>query len=168
MHLYLTRRSHLNSSYVNNDGHVLYKVETPFKFVGLVSTIKSVLPEDIPTAGTSRIHDPPSCDPISDSDVDGNVESDEVSETDIDYEPEDDEQLCHRFAHLAEIKYHGIASSVIRYRGEEFETRKFFTKKEYGWHGFHRAFTGPDGLEYQWIFGFRAPEVCPGFADKFS
>jgi len=150
MHLFLSKCSHLNSSYVNDDGQVLYKVETPFKFFGLISTIKSALPGDIPTPGSSRINGPRPYESISDNNVKGDVD-----EKETDFESKEDD----RFAYLAEIKFKKITSSVMRYRGEEYETCKFFTKKELGWFGRHRAFTGPDGLEYQWILGFRVPEL---------
>jgi hypothetical protein len=152
MLLYLTKRSHLNSLYVNNNGQVLYKVETPFNLSGLVSTIKSALPGDIPAPGSSRISDTPSSyDAISDNN-DDDVKLDGEPEDDVDEEPDDDVaeepedvgdekdgpdediELLNRFAHLAEIKFNTIASSVIRYRGEEYETRKFFTRK-FGWEG---------------------------------
>jgi hypothetical protein len=141
MHLYLTGRSHLNSSYVNNDGQVLYKVETPFKFVGLVSTITSALPGDIPVSSPSRINDPPPYDQIGDNNVKGDVEYDEIPDDDVDGKHIDHEpakeviELPDRFAHLAEIKFNRITSSLMRYRGEEYETSSFFTKKELGWHG---------------------------------
>ena len=143
MHIYLTRRSHLNSLYVNNDGQVLYKVQTPFKFVRLVSTIKSALPGDIPAPGSSRISDAPPT-PSSDNGVEGDDEFDEALDDDVDEsdEPKEDTELCGRFAHLAEIKF-GLTSSVIRYRGDEYETNKFFTKKEYGWHGWYAPLYRP-------------------------
>ncbi|KAF8352172.1 hypothetical protein F5887DRAFT_16376 [Amanita rubescens] len=105
MHLYLTNRSHLNCSYINDHGQLLYKVETPFKLSGLVSTITSA------SAG--------------------------------------------RLAHLAEIKFNTISSSVMSYDGKVYETSQFFSKKGWVW---HRTFTGPDGLEYQWILGY-GPEL---------
>jgi hypothetical protein len=190
MHLYLSKSSHLNSSYVNDDGQVLYKVETPFQFkFGLVSTIKSTLPDYIPAPGSSKINGPPPYESISDNDVKGDVEFDAAPDDDVDENDvglEDAAELRDRFAHLAEIKFNKITSSVMRYRGEEFKTSEFFTKKELGWFGryvpfqviaetinvillvsySHRAFTGPDGLEYKWILGFRVPEVCPIFAGK--
>jgi len=166
MHLYLTKRSHLNSLYVNDDGQVLYKVKTPFRFLGLVSTIKSALPGDIPAPCPSRINGPPPHGPINDNDVnDDSVQYDAVPGDDIDGEDTDDEsredkgELHVRFAHLAEIKFNNIMSSVIRYHGEEYETGKFFTKKEMGWYGRRHAFAGPDGLEYEWILGSRVPEL---------
>jgi len=49
----------------------------------------------------------------------------------------------------------------MSYQGIEYETSKFFRKKEWRWGclGRHRAFTGPDDLEYQWILGRRVPEL---------
>jgi len=163
MLLYLTKRSHLNSSYLNNDGQVLYKVETPNWLVGRVSTIKSALPGDIGVPGPQKMNETSPCDQISDNDVEGDVEYDAVSnhddENDIEREAKEETELQVRFAHLAEIKFNRITSSVIRFRGEEYETDKLFTRKEWGAHGRHRAFIGPDGLEYQWILGRRVPEL---------
>ena len=140
MHLHLTRRSHLNSLYVNDDGQVLYKVETPFKFVGLVSTIKSVLPGDVPAPDSSKISDPaPPYEPINDNDVEGDDEEPDDDDADEELDEEDIE-LRYRFAHLAVIEYNKIATSVMRYRGEEYKTSKFFTKKEYGWFGWYAPF----------------------------
>ncbi|KAF8352176.1 hypothetical protein F5887DRAFT_912733 [Amanita rubescens] len=158
MHLYLTKRSHLNSSYVNNDGKVLYKVETPYRLVGLASTIKSALPGDIGAPGPNRMSETSPHDQTSDNDVEGDVEYDVVPNDDDENDIEHEEtELQVRFAHLAGVKFNRITSSVIRFRGEEYETRKFFTRKE--WHGRHRAFIGPDGLEYLWILGRRVPEL---------
>ena len=113
MHLYLSKCSHLNSSYVNDDGQVLYKVETPFKFFGLVSTIKSAVPGYVPAPGSSNINRPPPYELISDDEV----------QSDAGYDA------------IAEIKFNMITSSVMRYRGEEYETSKFFTKKGLGCFG---------------------------------
>jgi len=168
MHLWLTKRSHLNSLYVHDDGQVLYRAETPFRFlsVGLVSTIKSALPGDIPAPGPSRVlSEPPPHSLINDNDVKDDVQydtvpADDVDGEDTDYESKEDEAEPRvRFAHLAEIKFNEIMSSVIRYHGEEYETNKLFTKKEMGWYGRHRAFAGPDGLQYQWNLGIRVPEL---------
>ncbi|SRR6266576_4479865 len=147
MHLYLSKCSHLNSSYVNDDGQVLYKVETPFQFkFGLVSTIKSALPSYIPAPGSSKINVTPPYESISDNDVEGDVEYDAVPDDDVDGkdispESKDDVELLRdRFAHLAEIKFNKITSSVMRYRGEEYKTSEFFTKKELCWFGRYAPF----------------------------
>lgn len=71
MHLYLTKCSHLNSSYVNDDDQLLYKVETPFKFFGPVSTITSALSGDISSSG--KISSPPPYDAIDRNGVKGQV-----------------------------------------------------------------------------------------------
>lgn len=151
MHLYLTKRSHLNSLYVNDDGQVLYKVETPFRFLGLMSTIKSVLPSDVVRApGPSRINEPPPYGPVNDNDVKDDVQydavpADDVDGEDTDYESKEDEAelVGVRFTHLAEIKFNDVMSSVIRYHGEEYETNEFFTQKEMGWYGRYAPFRGP-------------------------
>jgi hypothetical protein len=107
MHLYLTKSSHLNSSYVNNDGQVLYKVKTPFKLlsIGMVSTITSILPGDIRPSSSGTSDD--LYDMISDNDVKGNVAFDEVPKDDVDEKEDPTEEIGLRdqFAHLAEIKF---------------------------------------------------------------
>ncbi|KAG6819714.1 hypothetical protein H0H93_009330 [Arthromyces matolae] len=55
MHLYLSNSSHLNSSFTNDDGQVLYKVETPFVFGAQVSTVTCVVPNDIPHASDGKV-----------------------------------------------------------------------------------------------------------------
>jgi len=112
-----------------------------------VSTIKSALPGDIPAPGPSRINGPPLHDLINDNDVKDDIQydvvpADDVDEEDTDYELKEGEAELRgvRFAHLAEIKFHDIRSSVIRYHGEEYETSKFFTKKEMGWYGRYAPF----------------------------
>ncbi|KAF8352175.1 hypothetical protein F5887DRAFT_912732 [Amanita rubescens] len=138
MHLYLTKCSHLNSSYVDDDGQLLYKVETPFKFFGPVSTITSALSGDISSA--SKISSPPPYDVIDGNGVKGQEHA----------------KLSDQLAHLAEIKFNTISSSVMSYDGKVYETSQFFSKK--GWRR-DRVFTGPDSLEYQWILGCRFPEL---------
>lgn len=137
MHLYLTKSSHLNSSYVNGDGQALYKVKTPFKLLsmGMASTITRILPEDIRSPSSSGISDDP-YDLISDNDVKDDVEFVEVPNNDVEDKenPTEDIDLRDRFAHLAEIKFKMIASSVMRYRGEEYKTSDLFTKKEWGYY----------------------------------
>ncbi|KAF8635601.1 hypothetical protein AX15_000241 [Amanita polypyramis BW_CC] len=152
MHLYLTKRSHLSSTYTDGDGQILYKVEN--KFFNRVTTIKRALPRDIHThPRSSREESAPPDEAISDNDIRGDVDEND------DAEASEDPALRYRFGHLAEIKFNTITSSTIRYHGEEHETGKFFTKNGLGWNGCNWVFTGPDGLEYQWILGFRALEL---------
>lgn len=136
MHLYLTKYSHLNSSYVNNDGQALYKVKTPFKLlsIDMVSTITSILPGDIRPSSSGTNDD--LYDMISDNDVKGDVEFDEVPKDDVDEKegPMEEIGLRDQFAHLAEIKFKMITSDVMRYRGEEYKTNEIFTKKEWGYY----------------------------------
>jgi hypothetical protein len=48
MHLILSHSSPINSVYSNEDGQAIYKVHSPFKFIGRTSTISRILPNDIP------------------------------------------------------------------------------------------------------------------------
>ncbi|TFK63745.1 hypothetical protein BDN72DRAFT_775555, partial [Pluteus cervinus] len=62
-----------------------------------------------------------------------------------------------RYAHLGQVEFHMIESSVIHYGGEEWKTSQHFTKEGKVWRwsvlGRDRKFTGPDGKEYVWILG---------------
>ncbi|KAM6493987.1 hypothetical protein JOM56_010348 [Amanita muscaria] len=169
MHLYLTKWSHLNSSYVNDDGQVLYKVETPNKFFNRVATIKRIVPGSIidPPPSTSGRGVPPQYEFVNDNDVKGDdVEYDKVPDEHVDEKDDireelndDDLALKDRFSHLAEIKFHDFTSSILRFGGHEQQTSHFFTSKGFGYYGHNRVFTGPDGLEYQWSLGIRVPEL---------
>ncbi|GLB35680.1 hypothetical protein LshimejAT787_0212450 [Lyophyllum shimeji] len=58
MHLYLSTRSVINSTFANEDGQVLYKVETPMAAGTRVSTISMVVPDDVPQRdGEPDMHD---------------------------------------------------------------------------------------------------------------
>jgi hypothetical protein len=52
-----------------------------------------------------------------------------VLPNDIGKEPED---MCDRFAHLAEVEHNTLASSIIRFRGEEVKTKEYFRKEGWG------------------------------------
>ncbi|KAJ3513857.1 hypothetical protein NLJ89_g2721 [Agrocybe chaxingu] len=51
---------------------------------------------------------------------------------------------------VAEINYHYMSNSKIRYRGQETKSDKFFRKEGWSWNGRGRVFTGADGKEYVW------------------
>ncbi|KAF9009728.1 hypothetical protein BDQ17DRAFT_1235777 [Cyathus striatus] len=61
------------------------------------------------------------------------------------------------FGFLAEVGFHDITPSRIRYRGQESSVNDFFGKK-LDWTGFgsYHVFTGPDGKEYYWKLGTTA------------
>ncbi|GLB35659.1 hypothetical protein LshimejAT787_0212240 [Lyophyllum shimeji] len=48
MHLYLSTPSPLNATFTNEDGQVMYKVDTPMAVGTRTSTISCVVPNDIP------------------------------------------------------------------------------------------------------------------------
>jgi len=54
-----------------------------------------------------------------------------------------------RFAHLAQIEWHGPTTSIFRYQGNESFTKDFF--KHEGKTGRRRYFTASDGVSYMWI-----------------
>jgi hypothetical protein len=47
MKLHLSERSPLNSTFSNDAGQILYKVDTPLKLGARTSTIKRVIPNDV-------------------------------------------------------------------------------------------------------------------------
>ncbi|KAM6502722.1 hypothetical protein JOM56_002699 [Amanita muscaria] len=155
MHLYLTNWSHLNSTYVDDSGQAMYKVETPNKFFNRVATIKRVLPGNLYSSSSGNRHS--SHGVTNDNDpVKSDVEGDEhVDENDVIQEAEggNDERRFGdlNFGHLAEITFNPIAPSVLRFGGEEHKSNQLFTKTGSGWYGSSRAFIGPDGIEYEWI-----------------
>jgi len=57
MHLVLSRRSHLNAVYSNEDGQAIYKVHSPFKFKGRTSTISRIMPNGIPSSSDIGMQD---------------------------------------------------------------------------------------------------------------
>ncbi|KAF4585282.1 hypothetical protein EYR40_002119 [Pleurotus pulmonarius] len=106
-----------------------YKITTPFKVTGRVTTILRVVPSKVPSA------------------------TDDHDNTDL------DECLQDKFAHLAEIEWQYIKSSRLRFRGDDIDTGKMFRRFGLGPYGRHRAFTAPDGREYVWKMGMWASEL---------
>ncbi|KAF8894852.1 hypothetical protein BD779DRAFT_867293 [Infundibulicybe gibba] len=62
------------------------------------------------------------------------------------------EDMQDRFAHLAQVEWHTLGSSIIRQAGQEVETKTFFQKEGLGW---DRVFMAPDGKEYRWELGLK-------------
>jgi len=63
----------------------------------------------------------------------------------------DTEDMRDKFAYLATVKHKAIASSTLRFGGNEVETKEYFRKEGWSAHGRDRIFTGPDGHEYRWL-----------------
>ncbi|KAF8062553.1 hypothetical protein FPV67DRAFT_1586369 [Lyophyllum atratum] len=119
MHLYLSGREAINSEYANDNGQVLYKVETPQALGTRTSTISMVVAFDVPQR---------------------------------DGEPD----MHNRFAHLAEIEHHVLGSSIMRFGGQEHQTKDFFRKEGlknggFSRYGRNRVWTASDGKEYKWL-----------------
>jgi len=57
MRLVLSRLSHLNAVYSDEDGQAIYKVHSPFKFKGRTSTISKIMPNGIPSSGDIGMQD---------------------------------------------------------------------------------------------------------------
>ncbi|KAK0461634.1 uncharacterized protein EV420DRAFT_1304852 [Desarmillaria tabescens] len=134
MNLYQTSSEILNNTYTNESGQAIYKVSTPHKFSGRVTTISRIVPSD---------YEPP------------RVEDTDSYELGMDFRD--------RFAPLGYIDWKMFASSVMRYKGEEVKATTYLKKQGWGWYGSyidrHRVFKGPDGKEYKWILGFSIPEL---------
>ncbi|KAF9009727.1 hypothetical protein BDQ17DRAFT_1235527 [Cyathus striatus] len=69
------------------------------------------------------------------------------------------ERIVPNYQPIAEIDFHKIRSTIIRYQGREISAGDFFTKGILGSLGSHRAFTGPDGKSYVWKFRNNEPEL---------
>ncbi|KAG6861791.1 hypothetical protein C0995_012295 [Termitomyces sp. Mi166 len=124
MHLYLSDHSHLNSVLTNEDGQVLYKIETPHSVGTRTSHITCVVPNGVPRR---------------------DEEDTAISMQD-------------KFAYFGQVEHNLIASSVLHFGGDQFETKKYFRKEGWGICGRtdvevvrHRVFTGIDGREYKWL-----------------
>ena len=52
-----------------------------------------------------------------------------VLPNDVSKEPED---MCDKFAHLAEVQHNVFTSSIIRFRGEEVKTKDYFRHETWG------------------------------------
>ncbi|SJL09014.1 uncharacterized protein ARMOST_12390 [Armillaria ostoyae] len=129
MNLYQTSSGTLNNSYANESGQVIYKVSTPHKFSGRVTTtVSRIVPSD---------YEPPR---EEDSEL-GNHKSARSEEVDF----------KDRFAPLGYIDWKTFVSSVMRYNGTEVKATKYLKKHGWGWYGRNRVFKGPDGKEYKWI-----------------
>ncbi|KAM6502719.1 hypothetical protein JOM56_002696 [Amanita muscaria] len=57
------------------------------------------------------------------------------------------------------IAFNPVVPAILRFGGQEHESTQFFTKKAFGWYGSTRAFTGPDGIEYEWILKREVSEL---------
>ncbi|KAK0451407.1 uncharacterized protein EV420DRAFT_1311985 [Desarmillaria tabescens] len=152
MNLYQMSSGILNNTYTNESGQAIYKVSTPHKFSGRVTTISRIVPSDYEPP---RVEDTTSyelgslrkCTPAR-SDSDGSS---------IGREPEVD--FRDRFAPLGYIDWKVFASSVMRYKGEEVKATTYLKKQGWGSYGRNRVFKGPDGKEYKWILGSSIPEL---------
>ncbi|KAH0584630.1 hypothetical protein H2248_010163 [Termitomyces sp. 'cryptogamus'] len=129
MHFYLSGRSPLNSTFTNEDGQIIYKIETPHSAGTRTSNITCIVPNDIPRRN---------------------------EDTSI--------SMQNRFAYFGQVEHNLIASSTLRFGGNEFETKRYFRKEGWGLYGRHRVFAGIDGREYKWLFRSNSPKVrCSSF-----
>ncbi|KAK0199691.1 hypothetical protein DFS33DRAFT_1387997 [Desarmillaria ectypa] len=152
MNLYQTRSGLLNNTYTNESGQAIYKVSTPHKFSGGVTTVSRIVPSDynrprVEDAASYELGSVRKRDPVQ-SDSDGSFMP-QVPEVDF----------RDRFAPLGYIDWKIFVSSVMRYNGEEVKATKYFKKQGWGCYGRHRVFKGPDGKEYKWILGVSVPKL---------
>ncbi|KAJ7585091.1 hypothetical protein C8J56DRAFT_142212 [Mycena floridula] len=142
MNLFVPGPSFANSDYSDDSGNVIYRVHTPFKLSGSTTSITRVVP-----SGTDA--------PDTSPQVDGEGALDAADHR-------VDELLAGRFAHLAQIDWKVMdpTLSKIRYGGEEFTLRQFFTKGAHSCWGLKdRLFSTPDGQQYRWVLGAHIPEL---------
>ncbi|TFK34267.1 hypothetical protein BDQ12DRAFT_763694 [Crucibulum laeve] len=136
MHLYLSHQEPWNATYTTAEGQVIYKVKTPLRLGTWTATIQRVIPN-------TELLDSPVGTPSA---VEPNFQD--------------------RFGQLGQIEFHNIQSSRIRYQGQDVEASVFFRKSGFGWYGRHRIFTAPDGKEYKWKLGMKAPELVMNDGSK--
>ncbi|RDB19297.1 hypothetical protein Hypma_013597 [Hypsizygus marmoreus] len=178
MHLYLSSRSPLHAVYTNEDGQVMYKVETTYGLGNRTSTISCVVPHDIPRKITTSARKPaaPPVERESTSEsggeeggrkhgsVDGSRAARDggrsSGEAEVDEaEAREEVDMRDRFALLAQIEHKTVTSSIMRFGGDEVETKTYFKKKGWGWYGRNRVFTAPDGREYKWLLKMFTSEL---------
>jgi len=70
-----------------------------------------------------------------------------------------DPDMRDNYTFMAQIEFHDISPSKITLVGSEFTAKSYFRKEGWGIYGRHRAFTGPDGLEYKWLLKATVPEL---------
>ncbi|KAJ7585092.1 hypothetical protein C8J56DRAFT_142217 [Mycena floridula] len=142
MNLYVTGPSFANGDYSDDSGHVIYRVHTPFKVPGMTTSITREIPSGTDARDTSLQVDGESALDAADHRV--------------------NELLAGRFAHLAQIDWKVMDHSLskIRYGGEEFTPRQFFTKGTHSsWGLKDRVFCAPDGQKYRWVLGPHVPSL---------
>ncbi|RDB19298.1 hypothetical protein Hypma_013596 [Hypsizygus marmoreus] len=179
MHLYLSSQRPLHAVYTNEAGQVLYKVETTCGLGTWTSTISSVVPHDIPRKISDRKPPAAAAAPlvegesetggeeggrthgsIGGSRVAGNGPGRSSGELEADEaEAGEEVDMRDRFALLAQVEHKPVASSIMRFGGEEVETKAYFRKKGWGWYGRNRVFRAPDGREYEWLLNMFTPEL---------
>jgi hypothetical protein len=129
--LVLSTQSPLNSSYVNESGQVLYRVQTPLSVNTRVSTVHKIIPN------TSN---PPRVDnielPIGDSDsqIDEKAsESDfEDKEPEKELEPLSDAKLQDQFKLLGTLEHKIVGSSMWKEGDNSVELKSMFKKEGMG------------------------------------
>jgi len=169
MQLYLSSESPWNATYTDEDGNILYKAASPAKFNTRHIVIKTIRPASITTDPLYTSHP---AEPVEQYD-------------DVDDDDEEETNLGDSLMYLADIEYHPLRTSRIRYDDWDVSTSEFFNKSGYQLFGRYgrqiyiywrcrsnssrgrthrnRTFTGPDGREYSWKMGTRACKVSNYF-----
>ncbi|KAF8652777.1 hypothetical protein AX16_004169 [Volvariella volvacea WC 439] len=141
MKLYLSKAWHLGADYINEEGKVLYRVQTNSRLHPTTTHVSSRLVHTLRQQSfLTPIHN--GTEQIGDSEVEGRDD-----DTDPDWED--------RFVHLARIDFVTFKPSRIAMGGQEVEVSSFFRKGDWGWSGRDRIFNGPDGREYKWLLAPR-------------
>ncbi|EEB95319.1 hypothetical protein MPER_05725 [Moniliophthora perniciosa FA553] len=166
-----------NNTYYNDQGHVVYKVDTPFKMSNRTSTITKILP----SAASSITVNVPISKLAAEEEEDGDnlmdVQPDDGDTSSIDLEKKTDREedtetlvdeagssglvnLSSGFEYLAQIDWRFFASSRFRFgNGGEITAKEIFKKEGWGPYGRHRVFTAKDGKEYRWNLGLVRSEL---------
>ncbi|KAK7040293.1 hypothetical protein VNI00_009761 [Paramarasmius palmivorus] len=181
MRLYQTKwgiSAMTNNTYYDDNGHVVYKVDTPFKMSNRTSTITKVLPSaaasvivDVPADKLAGAEDEAEQDNLIEM-QDDTSSIDLEKKTDWEEDNADAETLVNEpgssalaslssgFEYLAQIDWKFFASSKFRFgNGSEIQTKEFFRKEGWGPYGRHRVFKAKDGKEYKWNLGLVRSEL---------
>ncbi|ESK83750.1 hypothetical protein Moror_2091 [Moniliophthora roreri MCA 2997] len=166
-----------NNTYYNDQGHVVYKVDTPFKSSNRTSTITKILPSaassitvDVPVSkltaeeeedGDNLMEVQPGDDDASSIDLEKKADWEEDTETLVDEAGSSGlVNLSSGFEYLAQIDWRFFASSKFRFgNGGEITAKEFFKKEGWGPYGRHRVFIAKDGREYRWNLGLVRSEL---------
>jgi hypothetical protein len=137
MHLYLSSVSARNCFYSTEDGHPLYKVETPS--VPLGKRRRTIIRRAVDTLDGVWLGDKEECyedlNGVLANHIRARSPSLRSATTSSYTDPHDGCSFEGHFAHLAHIEHGAMKPSRILYAGQEVRTNKLFSSKGWSWYG---------------------------------